>query len=347
MDGVTYDFFEAVRGGHVVCDTTDGVQLSTVFQGFPSAEQLDKEVGREARSEHLTDDKDVGSQSGFEHDRHVGSVEELDGVGSTLTTESVGLDGDLDTETLKVDDNEEDEKGGQKVHDVRQTVTVKSLLERTRLVVPSEQEVEEGNESTFEFGTSTRVDGGRGESLPNDRLANVGSDEKRNTRTKTVSLLKKFIEQDDDQPSNDKLEDEKQTNTSTEILRLTVKTGENVNGSLTERNDKGEKLLGTTEKSAVLLEAEVDFDEVGTGEELHDHSRGDDGRDTEFHERTSVGGKNDTHPVQRIGAVTGDDTVKRDLRRYQKDGKDNGSPHDSALEGDCSGVDCSMGRLRR
>ena len=100
---------------------------------------------------------------------------------------------------------------------------------------------------------------------------------------------------------DDELKDEKEADTSTKIARLAVETSKNVDGSLTKRDDESKELLGTAEESTVLLEGEVDLDEVGTGEELHDHTGGNDGRDTEFHESTTVGSENDTHPVERVG----------------------------------------------
>lgn len=61
--------------------------------------------------------------------------------------------------------------------------------------------------------------------------------------------------------------------------------------------------LRARKESPILLETKVDFDEVSTGEELHNHSRGDNGTDTQFHQRSAVRGQNDTHPVERIGRV--------------------------------------------
>lgn len=111
------------------------------------------------------------------YSRHVGSVEELDGVSTTLTSESVTLDRDLDSESLEVDDEGEDGDSSDEVHDVGKSITVESFFECSRFVVPGEEEVEEGDESTFEFRSSSSVDGSRRECLPHDRLADVGSDE--------------------------------------------------------------------------------------------------------------------------------------------------------------------------
>lgn len=64
-------------------------------------------------------------------------------------------------------------------------------------------------------------------------------------------------------------------------------------------------LLSTSEESPVLLEGEVDLDESGALQQLDNHTRGDDGGDTELHERSTVGGENHTHPVQRVCRLAG------------------------------------------
>jgi hypothetical protein len=122
-----------------------------------------------------------------------------------LTTESVTLDGDLDSESLKVDDEGEDGDCRDEVHDVGESFTVEGLLERTTLVVPSEEKVEQGDESTFEFGSSTSVDRRRGEGFPHDRFANIGRDEEVDSGTESVTFLKEFVEEDDDQGGDDEL----------------------------------------------------------------------------------------------------------------------------------------------
>ncbi len=78
-------------------------------------------------------------------------------------------------------------------------------------------------------------------------------------------------------------------------------------------------LLSTRKQGTVLFQTEVDFNKVCTGEELHDHARGNDRTDTKFHESTAVGGKDDTHPVQRVRRVGGHDAVEWDLGADQED----------------------------
>ena len=176
----------------------------------------------------------------MQHDRHVGGVKELDGVRSTLPTEPVRLDGDLNTEALKVDDSGENDDGGDEVHDVGKTATPESLSKCPTLVVPREKEMEESDEGALEFWSTTGVDGGGRECLPDDRLANVGGNEERDTGTETVTLLEKFVKENDNESGDDKLDDQQKADTGTEVTWLAIKTGKDVHGGLTKRDDQRE-----------------------------------------------------------------------------------------------------------
>ena len=169
------------------------------FTNLPNTKKTNKKVAGETVEQHLRDDEYVGGQSRLEHDRHVRGVEELDGVSTTLATEPVGLDGDLDTETLEVDDNGENNNGGDEVHDVGETITPECFTESTTLVVPGEEEVEEGDDGTLKLGAAAGVEGGGGEGLPDDGLADVGCDEEGDARAETVALLEQLVEKDDDE----------------------------------------------------------------------------------------------------------------------------------------------------
>ena len=84
--------------------------------------------------------------------------------------------------------------------------------------------------------------------------------------------------------------------------------------------------LSAAEKSAILLEREVDLNQVGAGQQLYDHAGGVDGGDAKFHESTAVRGQDDTHPVKWIGGVRRHDTVQRDLRTDKENQEGDGGP---------------------
>ena len=131
-----------------------------------------------------------------------------------MASEPIAFDGNLDAESLQVDNDGKDRDSGNEVHDVRQPLAPQGLFQRAAFVVPSQKEVEERNKSAFELGATASVDGGGGECLPDDRLANVGGNEEGNTRAEAISFLEEFIKENDDERRNDELEDEQEADTS-------------------------------------------------------------------------------------------------------------------------------------
>jgi len=157
--------------------------------------------------------------------------------------------------------------------------------------------VDKGNESTLELRTATSVDGGGRESLPHDGLADVGGNEERDTAAETVALLEELVEEDNDQTSDHQLNDEENADTGTEVGWLSVETRDDIDDSLTERQENSEELLRGLVELAIRLEVEVDVDEVGSREELENHAGGDDGGDTQFHQCSSVTRHHHAEPV--------------------------------------------------
>jgi hypothetical protein len=100
--------------------------------------------------------------------------------------------------------------------------------------------VEQGNDGTLEFGPPASVDGSRGKGLPDDGLANVGSDEQVDTGSETVALGEEFVEQEHDRGGGDELEDEEEDDTGSEGTGRSVQAGQNVDGRLAERDDERE-----------------------------------------------------------------------------------------------------------
>lgn len=202
---------------------------------------------------------------------------------------TAGLDWNLDTESLEVDNRRKDDNSSDQVHDVGEILPVESLLQSTGLVGPGQKEMEERNNGTLELWTTSSVDGSWAECPPDDVLANIGGNEERDTRAQSVTLLKQLIEKDHNKTSNDKLEDEQQAHTSTKVRGLSIKSSQNVNGGLSEReNDRKDwvqlsafnhkkfkfssiphTLLSSLVKFTVRLEIEVDINKVGTSKKLH------------------------------------------------------------------------------
>ncbi len=61
------------------------------------------------------------------------------------------LDGNLNTETLEVDDNGKDQNGCHDVHQVGEVLAVEGLSQSANLVGSRGQQVEQRNDCSFEF----------------------------------------------------------------------------------------------------------------------------------------------------------------------------------------------------
>lgn len=181
-----------------------------------------------------------------------------------------GLNGDFNTEALEVDNGSEDEKSCKKVHDVGQVLAVECFMKSALLIRPGEEQVEERDNSSFEFRSTTSVDGGRRESFPDDRFADVGCNEQGNAASKSVALLQQLVEENDDKTGNNQLNDQEDTDTSTKIAGLTIETGKDIDTRLAEGQNDRKELLGGLVEFAICLEIKVDVDEVSTSKELQE-----------------------------------------------------------------------------
>jgi hypothetical protein len=172
---------------------------------LPLAEQTNENVGRRTIVQELRHKVEVGDQRTHQNDGHVRSIEELDRIVAFLSTVLLVLDRQVHTPSLEVNDQDKDKHGGQKVGQVGQVLAVEGFLEGLDFVVTSDQEMEQSNDRSLELGTTASVDGSGGKRLPDDRLANVGSDKERDTASETVALGKKLVESQDNETSTEEL----------------------------------------------------------------------------------------------------------------------------------------------
>ena len=333
VEGVVDDLSQ--RGGRadVVRDATDGDHLTTLIV-LPLAEKTNEDVGGGTVVQELGDEVQVGNQSSLEDDGHVGGVEQLNGVGSGLSTVLLVLDGEVDTPSLEVDNDGEDEDGSEQVGKVGEILAVDGLLEGADLVIAGDEKVEESDDGSLEFGTAAGVDGGGTEGLPNNVLADVGGNEKTDTTSEAVSLLKELIEGEDDETGTEELGDDDEGVAGTNGAEVTVHTTDDVGNGLTDRDEDTKELLGTLEEGAVLLDVVVHLNDARTGQKLHNQTGCDNGTDSELHEGAAVRGQDDAHPVEWVRGLGALDTVDRDLAAHQEDEQRDGRPQDLLAERD-------------
>jgi len=192
--------------------------------------------------------------------------------------------------------------------------------------------MEECNDGSFEFSTLLSSDCDWWETLPEDVLADVGSDKEWDTWTKTVTLLQELIQQDHNNTSSEELKDDQNGVEGTKVSEVTVHAWEQVGECLSQSDDQTEELLGCLEEVSVLLRWLVHFNDLCTCKELHDHTWGNDGWDTQLHECSLVWGQDNTEPVEWIGTFLSSDTVDRDLATDQIDKESDGCPDQLVIE---------------
>lgn len=189
--------------------------------------------------------------------------------------------------------------------------------------------MEESNDGSFEFSTLVGLNGDWWEWFPNDGFADVGGDEEGNTRAESVSLVEEFVKKKDNNTSDGELDDDEDSVSSAEVAEVTVHATPNISNGFTEGNDESQNYIGNSSlrynwggditflgsfvQNSVFLDILVDIDEFGTSEKLHDHTSSDNWANTKFHQGSSVGGENDSHPVKRVVSGGGGNTVERDL----------------------------------
>lgn len=117
----------------------------------------------------------------MENNWNVGGIEKLDWVWLSETSDLSAAEGELNSESLEIDDDEHHNDSGEQVHQVWCTLPVKRLLQGKNLVWLGQKEVEKGNNASLEFSSLVSSNGNWGEALPQDGLANVGGDEKGDT----------------------------------------------------------------------------------------------------------------------------------------------------------------------
>lgn len=112
------------------------------------------------------------------------------------------------TAYLEVNYDENNKNCREKVRNVWRVLSPHGLLKSWPLILLGKQEVEKCNNCTFKLGSLLSPDSDWRETLPQDDLANVSGDEKRNSASKSITFLQEFIEQENDESGNRKLRDD-------------------------------------------------------------------------------------------------------------------------------------------
>jgi len=210
VDRVANDLFERARGAHVVDEPADW-DVSAGRGDLPAAEEVRHEVGTHARPRHLTDHEHVGHQRALQDDWNVGGVEKLDGVSRVVHSFSHPgvLDWKVNSESLEVNNNTENDEGGEKICYVCKLNAVERLLEGGDLVRSSNEEGEKRDQCAFILRSRRGLDGSEGKRLPEDVFTDIARDEERNRASESVSFRQKVVQHEHHHSANEELENDK------------------------------------------------------------------------------------------------------------------------------------------
>ncbi len=198
---------EGVRRRDVVRKTRDGHGLAGVFLHIaPHTKKTHENISAVSVEQELGTEVQVAHKRCLQNDRHVRGVKQLNRILAGLAAVFGVLDGQVHLPSLEINNNKENKDSREQVHQIREVLAVKCFLQSADLVRARQHQMDKCNQGTFEFRSTASVDRGWAEGLPDDGLANVGCDKKRNTRAKTISLLKQLVKDDDNEPSNEQLQ---------------------------------------------------------------------------------------------------------------------------------------------
>jgi len=88
------------------------------------------------------------------------------------------FDGEFNSKSLEVDNNEKDQNSSEQIIDIRERASIEGLLDSSEFILSGDQRVEEGNNGTFIFDSHFGSGGNGGESFPDDGFTDVGGNEK-------------------------------------------------------------------------------------------------------------------------------------------------------------------------
>jgi hypothetical protein len=194
--------------------------------------------------------------------------------------------------------------------------------------------VHQRDQRALKLGAARAGDGVGREGLPDDRLADVGRDEERDAAAQAVALLQQLVEADDDDAGEDELGDDEAGVDGAEVADVAVHAGDDIGDGLADGDQDAEQLLRALEQVAVRLDAVVDVDDLGAGQQLHHHGARDDRANAQLHAGPAVGRHDHARPVEGVGALGRLDAVEGQLTADQEHEERHHGVHKLLLEGD-------------
>merc|ERR1719183_1311667 len=120
---------------------------------LPFSKERNDEVSSELSSKNLGEEVNVRHESSLQNNWNVGSVEQLDWVWLSESSHFLAAQRELNSESLEIDGDQSDNHSREQVAKVWGILSIDSLLKSVKFVWLGQQEVEESNDASFEFGS--------------------------------------------------------------------------------------------------------------------------------------------------------------------------------------------------
>lgn len=109
---------------------------------LPLSKKSNDKVSSELSSQDLCEEVNIGDKCSLEDNWNVGGIEKSDWIWLSETSHLSATELELDSETLEVDDDKDDNNSGNEIQQIWSILSVECLLEAIQLVWLGKQEVE-------------------------------------------------------------------------------------------------------------------------------------------------------------------------------------------------------------
>lgn len=151
--------------------------------------------------------------------------------------------------------------------------------------------MEQGDDASLELSSLIGSNSDWWEWFPEDQFANVCSNEKRDTWSKTVAFLKKLIKHQYHESSEEKLCNNQNWIDKSKFRNWTVHAREEICKSLSKSNKESKQFWSWLVQFSVFFTLHININDFSSNQKLQDHTWSNNWWHTKFHYSTLVWGK--------------------------------------------------------
>lgn len=148
--------------------------------------------------------------------------------------------------------------------------------------------MEKSNDSSFVFLATFSSHTHRREGAPEDGFTHIDRNEQIDSTSQSIAIVHHFIQQNSHVGSEDQLDDDQTGIQESELFDVSIHSSPDISNGFQESNDDSGQILEFLIKSLIIFIFHVEFEDFDSIQQLDDHSTGHNGRDSQFHQTSSV-----------------------------------------------------------